>query len=351
MPMARRVLVSCHAHKKVTRPVARHATIFKHRHDMAQAQGQGFFRYVQCSQTLSDRPHNHKSQLSCVKLMSDGFAFALHPETKSRRSAHLRQASGLHAGRGLAESIPMLLFVSFGAASWLLLALPQSSSTSAMLQLGDMSGLRALQSFPCWGWDAARRGYARDSTWFPMLDHGDVCELNSSIVSMWVRSDAVIFKQHMTPSAHNVQLLLHAAYSSGRKLVVLNRNPYDAMHGLCERELKQHTLRASDHTLPRPAVAGARVHLREVQETFAAWVAGWEAVADAHKGLFHMLRFEDTVFATGRERVLKGALEHWGIPTVNEFDPEVCAHCINAQHEECAHVLGPRRRRGTGSDV
>ena len=105
-------------------------------------------------------------------------------------------------GGEMAISGIMLPFL-VSARSYLLIAQPQSSSTSAMTQVGHMAGLGAKQELcaclhdartapttnqiqsrfarrsPCYAQACHDDGcYQRSDTFFPMLDHSDICELH-----------------------------------------------------------------------------------------------------------------------------------------------------------------------------
>jgi drug/metabolite transporter (DMT)-like permease len=219
--------------------------------------------------------------------------------------------------------------------SWLLLAQPQSSSTSVMQQLGHMAGMGNSQVYPCHQQACYDNGcYARDSKWFPMLDHSDACELHDGTVGGWISSADHIHKQHVVPTTHNIQLVVHHAQASGHKVVVLTRLAYHAMHGLCERSLAEHKL-DSDGRVPRK---GVKIPLRNVVATFQHWIDGWTAVAHDHPDLFQIITFEDML--VDRALVLRSALHFWGIPVKNGF-VEACARCIHQHDSQCDDLLVP----------
>ena len=155
--------------------------------------------------------------------------------------------------------------------AYLLISQPQSSSTSARLQLAAMAGLKSTQTYPCGcafnPHEASQlrcgktsRGFPKNSTFVALKRHTDVCNLHPRTVGAWADSATTIYQQHLVPTPTNFRGLAN----SSRPAVVLLRSPLGSAHALCERTRLEntknppgrgHTTSASASTLQRPARA------------------------------------------------------------------------------------------------
>ena len=139
--------------------------------------------------------------------------------------------------------------------AYLLISQPQSSSTSARLQLAAMAGLKSTQTYPCGcafnTHEASQlrcgktsRGFPKNSTFVALKRHTDVCNLHPRTVGAWADSATTIYQQHLVPTPTNFRGLAN----SSRPAVVLLRGALGSAHALCERT-------RLENTRTRPAAA------------------------------------------------------------------------------------------------
>ena len=232
--------------------------------------------------------------------------------------------------------------------AWLLLAAPQSSSTSTMSQLGQMASIRGLQEFPCPQMPGgrcfnAKVCYPRSSVWYPIATtHSDVCEHSASRIESWVTSKTTIFKQHVPPTPHNKALVLKFAQKHSKRVLILTRNPYNALHGLCERALRNHNMdTVGPATLPFPAGStDPRTSMSQMLAAFQAWDAGWEIFARDHPEYAMLITYEQMSVNGNREPVLSSALDFLRLAKVKPMQP-VHARYVHANSARCDNLLVP----------
>jgi hypothetical protein len=211
--------------------------------------------------------------------------------------------------------------------SYLMVALPQSSSTAASLQLGAMALHRTIQSFPCchgrpcFTHDGARRHPASvaalalleedDPLYALSTRHSDMCELSTELVATWLNS-STIYKQHMAPTEANLartRSLLEREGTPG--LVVLLREPHGSLHAQCERERRDGGAKRVGAWLRRPT-SGASAHLAGLQ----AWHERWTAfAAGMGPSRVRVLTYERMSSPELRRRALLGVLRFWHLET------------------------------------
>ena len=243
-----------------------------------------------------------------------------------------------------ASQLAMLPVVAVVSA-WLLLAEPQSSSTSTMMELAEMANLLGTQDYPCRGvmhqttygcWEDGC--YPRDHIFYPLLTHSDVCEIIPLFIDKYISSKKIIYKNHITPTEHNKKWVLTYARRSQKPVVILTRDVYDAVHGFCERWLREGQLGVGGQHV----IKNRTVELHETLASFQAWSDGWTAFARAHPKHARVITFEAMMAGGQREAVLSSALEFWGIPKVRSMSG-VMARYVHAETSRCDGILMPPR--------
>ena len=232
-----------------------------------------------------------------------------------------------------------MLFTKHAVVGWLFIAQPQSSSTSTMINFGSMAGLHAIQQFPCRGHPCFNEGcYARSSVWFILLVHSDVCEHYTHQLEIWIGDITTIFKQHIPPTPHNRGLVLRFARESGKRVVILTRDAYEATHGFCERRLMEGQLgedglfRVKNHSLP--------CDMEEMMRAMKAWGDGWSEFARQYPQHARIITYEEMLIADQREAVLSDSLEFYQIPKVQ---PIFLAkeRYVHQRHPRCDDMVMP----------
>jgi hypothetical protein len=242
--------------------------------------------------------------------------------------------------------------------SYLLIAQPQSSSTSTAEQLGHMAGLRWTQTFPCYPWlhRPTCRGedegswasshlpceYPPRTKFSGIASHSDVCEVNDTMLEAWVKDQHTIHKQHLTPTRHHVNVVLEAARAipDGRVLL-LTRSASGSAHARCERALHPDM---GDMGRPKPGSHRPGKHLsnvnltmfRAAEDSLLAWQRGWLRVVNFTQATFHSLSYEG-MQEKGRGVVLKEALRAWQLPQKHAF-VDLHARLVNQSDEACAKL-------------
>lgn len=152
------------------------------------------------------------------------------------------------------------------AYNYLLVALPQSSSTSLMSSLGHATHLPAVQRTPC----RYMKGMIRETNYRPLDTHSDTCNLPVDILRNWITSNT-IYKQHVTPTQVNLQNIQSILENDTiqRGVVILDRVPLESVTSFCKRvmsENKTFTLR----------------QMRNRYDSLSSWVKGWSDFNSSH---------------------------------------------------------------------
>ena len=119
---------------------------------------------------------------------------------------------------------------------YLLVAMPQSSSTATMESLGKLGCLNAESSMA--SKKACRIGGVSklDPIWEVLHDeHSHVCQLPAALLRSYSLSNSTIFKEHVLPTQQSIKALLAAR----RPVFVLLRKPTASLRGWCERRLQE----------------------------------------------------------------------------------------------------------------
>ena len=217
--------------------------------------------------------------------------------------------------------LPLLAAV--GPSAYLLLALPQSSSTATAIQIAQLAGtaVKHLQTFLCNSslvLQPASSGHGGDFAHLAAY-HRDVCNVSETstgtpVVQTWVFSNTTVYKQHLPPTQANVDAVL----SSGGKVVVLTRMPTGSLHAACERSRANGstTVSSSSNWLDHWRDDAAAGHLKALM----AWNDGWLRVARNHSATFMTIDYESMeVDNVAREDVLRSVLAFWGLPQRSRF--------------------------------
>ena len=253
----------------------------------------------------------------------------------------------------------MLLFMMLVNAvyTYLLVALPQSSSTAAMQQLGALSGRPVSQRFPCCAEqpchtpdgtvsEAGRRPSLpslkeQDPIHALAVQHSDMCELPRDTLSRWING-TTIYKQHVAPTVQNlgnVKIGLETSQSSG--LVVLTREPRASLHARCERYRRERGFKL--------AFAWMRDHGLQHFNGLKAWNAQWAEFASAMPSRIKVVRYEQMRSSADRKQTLLAVLRFWHLPALpSMFDNSLmsAAHYVNRSDPICmfANSLSAMRR-------
>lgn len=208
----------------------------------------------------------------------------------------------------------------------LLIAMPRSSSTSALRSLGTVSGHPNRQEYPCWMRPAKHRFNESSMYYHLSLFHHDICQMSSIELRRWM-TPSTIFKQHLVPTPHNVELVTHHLHSSRgqrRRALVLLRDPVSSMRAACERVVMEKTGCAtrSLNRAQRGACVAAAVRNVTSLATLAAlrdFASSWRRAALSHNDSILVLTYEQLALH-GRERTLLAALDWLGLPRNRSFE-------------------------------
>ena len=185
----------------------------------------------------------------------------------------------------------MLAFVEMCAMGYLIIAMPQSSSTSLEVDVGKASKRPHTQEFPC----NRKTPHIWNASFSGMHVHSDACTLSSSVLNRWIFSQSAIFKQHVVPDPHNSKVV-RDALQSGARIVYLTRDPRESGHAACERVVAEH----------------GRLNLKAIEEKIDAmrlWRANWDVV---FRNL-GVLRVMYTDLQRNNSQVVRSILDFWGL--------------------------------------
>lgn len=207
---------------------------------------------------------------------------------------------------------------------YILVAMPQSSSSSTMESLGVMSCLHAESSI------SSRRACQKQSLsqinpiWKVLADeHSHICQLPAALLRSYSLNQSTIFKDHVLPTQPSIRALLAAR----RPVLVLLRKPIASLHGWCERRLREGW--QLSNIIER---AAAR---------FAALVvfdSTWRQTVARHAGQFLLVEYEH-MQSQGREAAMGAMLAIWKVPACRSFSDST-AHLVNeTSTAECSRVV------------
>ena len=253
------------------------------------------------------------------------------------------------------------MLLAWPADAYLLISQPQSSSTSARLQLAAMAGLKSTQTYPCGcafnPHEASQlrcgktsRGFPKNSTFVALKRHTDVCNLHPRTVGAWADSATTIYQQHLVPTPTNFRGLAN----SSRPAVVLLRGALGSAHALCERTRLENTKNppGGGHTTSaqrklwkelRAAPQGEPT-LRRNFDAFEAFSDGWRrhAAAMAPSERAPLVITYEQLQAEGRAAVLARVLAFWRLEADGTFEEEKTyakGRYVHQRSDECEKLL------------
>ena len=192
------------------------------------------------------------------------------------------------------------------SAGYLIIAMPQSSSTSFQTDVAKASKLSYDQEFVCNRenikiWNHSFAG---------MHMHSDTCTLPSSVLNRWIFSTRRIFKQHVVPDSNNTNIVRQALLK-GARIVYLSRDPVQSGHAACERLVAER--RKVDITTIERKIDALRL-----------WRAEWNAVFDnqsVHRVTYNHLRYDN-------KKNVKDILNFWNLSfhTFNDSKARLVNH-------------------------
>jgi hypothetical protein len=217
----------------------------------------------------------------------------------------------------------MLLNAAAFVEGYLLVAMPQSSSTSTMVSLGSQACKQAMSSAESAA--ACRNPLSKqvDPVWTPLVEQqSHVCQLPSKLLLKYSRSNTTVYKDHILPTQASVEALLTA----GWPVNVLLRKPASSLHGWCERHLREH--------FPAATIA------KRAPARYAALVAfdrEWRQQAAQHPMLFHLSEFEQMEVA-GRASAIGKMLAIWRLRSCRSFH-DATQRLVNESSAHCAEIV------------
>ena len=169
------------------------------------------------------------------------------------------------AGRGyFYHSIVERMWIHIYLLSRLLIALPQSMSSTLSLSIAKATQIPSVQRCPC--------RYMKASTnhlYQPLrLTHSDTCDLPKDLLRHYLSSE-VIYKQHIVPSDNNLKNMRDIFANSSVRLfnpVILDRSPMESAQGFCRRQLHE-----------EKGISKMMLHAR--YKALCNWVENWKYYA------------------------------------------------------------------------
>lgn len=206
---------------------------------------------------------------------------------------------------------------------YLLVAMPQSSSTSAMESLGAMGCLRAMSSQSSKRACRSNGTLQTDPIWKVLADeHSHICQQPAALLRLYSSSNSTVYKDHVLPTQQSISALLAARMP----VVVLLRKPVASLHGWCERRLREGW---------QLSMVTERAAAR-----FAALVAydrAWRQAIKSHAGRFSLVEYE-RMQSQGRGATIGAMLAAWKVPACRSFSDST-VRLVNASTTECCRVV------------
>ncbi len=181
----------------------------------------------------------------------------------------------------------------------LIIAMPQSSSTSFEHELAKVVQLKPVQTFFC----NRRDPLVWNQSFSGMHMHADACTHPPARLRRWLRSETNIYKQHLVPDPQNVAAILEAC-TEGLKAVLLTRCVDEVSHAYCER--------ASNDTPP-----SVIMHKKEAMQLWRETT--WLRTYKQTPGCFLHFTFDD--LRRNRAEAVNAAARFFTLPTRRKYTP------------------------------
>lgn len=199
------------------------------------------------------------------------------------------------------------------SAGHLIIAMPQSSSTSLENDVARASMLSHTQEFPC----NRKTASIWNASFSGMHVHSDTCTLSPSLLNRWIFSQSRVFKQHVVPGRSNSDVV-RAALNRRARIVYLTRDPVHAGHAVCERLLASH--RALDAAAIKKKVEAMRL-----------WRAEWDVVFRNTDGVLRVT-YDD--LRRNNSQVVRSILDFWNLK-MHDFNHSTM-RLVNRTSERCS---------------
>lgn len=189
--------------------------------------------------------------------------------------------------------------------SRLLIALPQSMSSSLSLSLSKATQIPSVQRTPC-----RYVKVSQDNSYQSLrLTHSDTCDLPQDLLRHYLTSN-VIYKQHIVPSKNNLKNMKNIFANSTMRLfypVILDRSPMESAQGFCRRQVHENK-RISN------------MILRARYKALYAWVENWK-----YYDLSPVLRINTNELKKDFSNTVIKILDFWNIsakkkPIIEEYE-------------------------------
>lgn len=220
--------------------------------------------------------------------------------------------------------------VGIAAAGLLLIAMPQSSSTSTAAELAHMAGVNNTQEvrLPCHN---RTLEFGTLSVQELASDHTDVCsEYEEERLRRWVLEETIVYKQHIPPSSRVLDMLRRIlATHMNSTVAILLRDPSNSTNAKCTRFVVK-----KDTMSTITAVGDHVAALRDFAD-------GWKAAAARLPHQLLVFSYEEMLSTAqgglGRAAVLERVLRHMRMPHVEPFS--------EYRHHQYAQQAGEKGRQ------
>lgn len=207
----------------------------------------------------------------------------------------------------------MFAFMHACAMGYLIIAMPQSSSTSLEFDVGRASNRPHTQEFPC----NRNRLAIWNATFAGMHMHSDTCTLSSSVLTRWIFSQTHIFKQHVVPDPKNSKIV-QDALGRGARIVYLTRDPRQSGHAACERSVAEHRT---------PDVRAIEKKI----EAMRHWRTQWDVFL-RNAGVLHVT-YDD--LRRHNSQTVQSILDFWGVEHARAFNDSKMRF-VNSTSKACS---------------
>jgi hypothetical protein len=237
-----------------------------------------------------------------------------------------------------------------GSSAYLLIAQPQSSSTSAMLSLSDMIAAHRKQDFFCL-YNASMlhcpvygQRFSPGHPLHAFNEHSDSCDTKPWMISRWASAKTTVFKQHLPPTRFHMRALVHGC----ARVVILLRDPWSATHSHCQRIRSEvlgvgafkSRVRNPEKLVEWYALknASSERSLARQYVSHSMFAEGWRAMQRVWPQLLHIIEFENMTQSDGRAAALESAIRWWDARQNHSFvDHHV--YLVNRSGGECARLM------------
>lgn len=210
------------------------------------------------------------------------------------------------------------MWIHMNVLSRLLIALPQSMSSSLSLSISKATEIPSVQRSPCRYMHMSQNHFYQPLR----LTHSDTCDLPQDLLRHYL-SSKIIYKQHIVPSQNNLKNMKEIFANSSVRLfnpVILVRSPIESAQGFCRRQVHE-----------KKQISKTMLHAR--YKALCTWVENWK-----NYDISHVLRIHTNDLKHNFSDTVMKILDFWNIIPKKKPSMEYERYISEKYYFECLNA-------------